>query len=149
MIKERYGLYEILKSIKISIDFKIFKERERYDEKDEKTLFKNNDVFAEMLNNDIKKITVNRELEKITMLDLENKETLILKLMSTNEIESLFRLIQDKALMDISIRKGTQESIMNPKFGNLISKVKFKTEQIDHIITVEILEEIKKDKVEV
>ncbi len=128
MIENRKGLIDKLMSTK-----KIVPKEEKL------TLFKNDDIFAHMLNNDWKKITIDNLLETIEIKEKTGRELAVLTILSSEDYKRAFRMIQDKAFMDISIMNGNQESIgLYPNFGNLISKDEFRIIQKGHVISIEI-----------
>ena len=103
------------------------------------TLFKNDDIFAHMLNNGWKKLTIDTLLETIEIKEKTGRELAVLTILSSDDYKRAFSMIQDKAFMDISIKKGNQETIgLYPKFGNLISKDEFRIIQKAHVISVEV-----------
>lgn len=130
MIDNRKGLIDKLMSTK------------KMTPKEHLTLFKNDDIFAHMLNNGWKKLTIDPLLETIEIKEKTGRELAVLTILSSEDYKRAFRMIQDKAFMDISIKKGKQETLgLYPKFGNLISKDEFRIIQKSHVISIEIFYE--------
>lgn len=105
-------------------------------EEDQKTLFRKNNVFLTMIENKWKKIIVDKEKERISITTNDGKDLELLIMLSTNDFKNIFWRILDQARLDISIKRGTQTSVTQPRFGDYICEKTFKIEQVDSVITV-------------
>lgn len=109
---------------------------EKEKEEDQKTLFRKNNVFLTMIENEWKKIIVDKEKERISITTNDGKDLELLIMLSTNDFKSIFWRIIDQARLDISKKRGTQISVIQPRFGDYICEKTFKIEQVDSVITI-------------
>jgi hypothetical protein len=105
-------------------------------EEDKKTLFRKDNVFLTMIENKWKKIIVDKEKERISITTNDGKDLELLIMLSTNDFKNIFATILDQAFLDISIKRGTQRAVIQPRFGDYISEKTFKIEQVDSVITI-------------